>query len=112
MTTATTPPRAVNPAMATGFSRALAEAIFQRLIDLDTLAARPLRTQADQARVRRAMTALIASWRAQLDEHLADRTGRCPRCRTWWGGRTRWPCGVWRVAHTSLLAHDWPRPGG
>jgi hypothetical protein len=103
MTAPTTPRRAVNPALATGFSRALAEAIFQHLTELDSLAAQPLRMQADQVRVRRAMAELIGCWRAQLDKHLADRTGRCPRCRTWWGGRMRWPCGVWQQAHTSLL---------
>ncbi len=27
--------------------------------------------------------------------HPAKDDNRCPRCRTWWGGRQRWPCQVW-----------------
>lgn len=41
----------------------------------------------------------------------------CPRCRTWWGGRRRWPCQVWRdEARRSLVvtrtARSAPAPAG
>jgi hypothetical protein len=27
--------------------------------------------------------------------HPTKDDNRCPRCRTWWGGRRCWPCPVW-----------------
>ncbi len=35
--------------------------------------------------------------------HPATGDDSCPRCRTWWGRRRRWPCQVWREeSHRSL----------
>ncbi|MGH4018201.1 MAG: hypothetical protein ACRDT0_02935 [Pseudonocardiaceae bacterium] len=95
--------------LARGFSEILAAKVLERLAELDLIAAGERRSQADVERIRRDLRQAIRMWRSLLDQHRADDDPRCPRCRTWWGLRRRWPCPIWHAAHTSLPIHDPPK---
>lgn len=87
-----------------GWSVVLAEQVRAQLAVLDLQAAGVLRRPVDVAGVRAQLRCLIGVWRQVLQaHHPADGSSRCPRCRSWWGWGRRWPCGVWRTAHTSLV---------
>jgi len=91
-------------------SELLAMEVLERLHQLDLVAAGERRSAAEVARIRREMRKMIAVWRSLLEGHRADDEGRCPRCRTGWRRRQRWPCGVWIAAQKSLIRHrtSWP----
>lgn len=86
-----------------GLTDEIAAAVLTRLAGLAELAAvRPV----DVERVRAEIGQLVTAWRHLLSQHHpADDSGRCPRCRSWWGWRRRWPCRVWRTAHTHLVVY-------
>ncbi|MGH4026385.1 MAG: hypothetical protein ACRDRV_17560 [Pseudonocardiaceae bacterium] len=98
--------------VAPGLSTAVAREIGHRLAVLDLVAAGARPAPVDLARVRAELDTLITMWRRLLQaHHPADGQRRCPRCHTWWGSRRRWPCDVWRSAHTSLVRCQEPVPG-
>ncbi|MGH4020004.1 MAG: hypothetical protein ACRDT0_12375 [Pseudonocardiaceae bacterium] len=98
--------------LARGFSEILAGEVLERLAQLDLVAAGERRSEAEVARIRGYMRQAIRMWRRLLEQHGADDDGRCPRCRSWWGRRRRWPCPVWNVAHVSLMTDDSPATRG
>ncbi|MGH3798087.1 MAG: hypothetical protein ACRDSP_24805 [Pseudonocardiaceae bacterium] len=90
---------------AVGWSEVMADQVRAQLAVLDLQAAGVMRRAVDVEGVRAQLRGLIGAWRRLLEiHHPADGESRCPRCRSWWGHRRRWPCGVWRLAHTSLVA--------
>jgi len=91
-------------------SELLAMEVLERLHQLDLVAAGERRSAVEVERIRREMRRMIAVWRSLLEGHRADSDGRCPRCRTGWRRRQRWPCGVWIAAQKSLIRHraGWP----
>ncbi|MGH3978905.1 MAG: hypothetical protein ACRDRZ_07880 [Pseudonocardiaceae bacterium] len=87
-------------------SEALAMDVFDRLHQLDEVAAETRRrSAAELERIRDEMRRMISMWWALLQRHSATDDGRCPECRTWWGWRRRWPCEVWMAAHANLVVH-------
>jgi hypothetical protein len=84
--------------------------VLERLHQLDLVAAGERRSAAEVARIRRELREMVAIWRTLLERHRADADGYCPRCRTGWRRRQRWPCGVWIAAQNSLIRHrtGWP----
>lgn len=55
--------------------------------------------------IRAELLGTISAWRRLLDSHPANDLGRCPGCRGWLRQR-RWPCPIWRWAHTLFVTHD------
>ncbi|MGH4018840.1 MAG: hypothetical protein ACRDT0_06280, partial [Pseudonocardiaceae bacterium] len=104
--------RPANGDLARGFSEILAAEVLERLAQLDLVAAGDPRSEADVERIRRNMRQAIDMWRRLLEQHRAGDDGRCPRCRSWWGLRRRWPCPVWNAAHVSLMTDDSPAARG
>lgn len=97
--------------MGPGLARALAEQVRAQLAVLDLQAAGVVRRAVDVQVVCGQLRSLIGVWRRLLEaHHPPDGTSRCPRCRSWWGRRRRWPCPVWRTAHSSLAVHQVPAP--
>lgn len=103
---------AVNAAMGAGLSETLAEQVRAQLAVLDLQAAGLVHRAVDLAELRAQLRSLIGAWRRLLEAHhpTTDGQSRCPRCRSWWGWRQRWPCPVWRAAHTNLAIHQLPAP--
>lgn len=92
--------------LAAGASGALGSAVFERLAELDEIAAGVRRrSREDLDRVRQEMTTMIRAWRRLLLAHAPDERGRCLRCRGWLVAR-RWPCGVWSAARSQLMCYD------
>lgn len=93
--------------MGPGSAVTLAEQVRARLAVLDLQAAGMLRRTVEVMELRGQLRSLIRAWRRLLAaHHPVDGRSRCPRCRSWWGRRRRWPCPVWRTAHTSLATHQ------
>ncbi|MGH3492315.1 MAG: hypothetical protein ACRDRL_14970 [Sciscionella sp.] len=95
-----------------GYSEVLATEVLDRLWRLDQIAAGTRKhTAAEVTTIREEMRRMIDMWRRLLSSHHPARDEPfCSRCPRRWGRRRRWPCAVWRTAHTALITHHVPGP--
>jgi hypothetical protein len=84
----------------------LREAVLDRLDHLDVLATEgDARSRASLATTE--ITRMTMAWRALLEQHEPDASGRCSQClRRWWSRRGTRPCSIWTTAHEHLVGEN------